>query len=411
MPVVDRAHSLVIMCGGRPIVARALGACVALASCVASAAPAMAASWRVIPSPGDGALGAISCVSTNACFAVGVQADHGGRTPPHGGVALAERWNGTNWTIQRTPVPAGSTVSELLDVTCTSRSFCIAVGTFSSTPRQAPNALVERWDGSRWSIQRVPKRFFASGVSCTSTVACTAVGGGPYTDGIVDSNFGFRAVVERWNGSRWTMQQTPKLGLVGLAAVSCTSATACVAVGQRSSASDTMGNVTLAERWNGSRWSIQKTPTPGSLDDWLWGISCPSATACMAVGDSIYGQGTGVPYPVLESWTDGRWSIQSRSLFTPFGGPPATLNSVSCRSARSCTAVGQISTTTYPYSIVALALGWNGRNWSRQLLPDTSPPGSYASLTGVSCRSATTCTAVGSVITSSGQRLTLVEQR
>jgi hypothetical protein len=45
-------------------------------------------------------------------------------------------------------------------------------------------------------------------------------------------------------------------------------------------------DVTLAERWNGSSWAIQSTPNPtGARSNILYGVSCPSTTACTAVGD------------------------------------------------------------------------------------------------------------------------------
>jgi hypothetical protein len=70
--------------------------------------------------------------------------------------------------------------------------------------------------------------------------------------------------------------------------VSCTSATACTAAGFYSNATTT---VTLAERWNGTTWSIQTTPNPtGGSGSTLDGVSCASAKACTAVGG--YNNGT-----------------------------------------------------------------------------------------------------------------------
>lgn len=68
------------------------------------------------------------------------------------------------------------------------------------------------------------------GVSCTSDTACTAVGG--YRD---SSNVA-RTLVERWDGTSWTIQSSPTPSNVGFSSffeVSCTSATACTAVGER----------------------------------------------------------------------------------------------------------------------------------------------------------------------------------
>jgi hypothetical protein len=81
-------------------------------------------------------------------------------------------------------------------------------------------------------------------------------------------------------------QARPSAGAAGLNpldgawfdGVSCVSATACVAVGQKNiKAAD---QLPLAERWNGRRWLIQSTPGAPRLI----AVSCPSRTACAAIG-------------------------------------------------------------------------------------------------------------------------------
>jgi hypothetical protein len=89
---------------------------------------------------------------------------------------LAERWDGTSWTIQSTPNPPGSTQIFLDGVSCTSASSCTAVGHYQSTL-----TLAEVWNGTSWAIQGTPNKAGYSdsalaGVSCTSVSACTAVG-------------------------------------------------------------------------------------------------------------------------------------------------------------------------------------------------------------------------------------------
>jgi hypothetical protein len=66
--------------------------------------------------------------------------------------------------------------------------------------------------------------------------------------------------------------------------VACTSATGCEAVGDDTNSTNV--NLTLAERWNGSKWAVQATPaTSGKLS----GVACTSATACEAVGSYTNG--------------------------------------------------------------------------------------------------------------------------
>jgi hypothetical protein len=82
-------------------------------------------------------------------------------------------------------------------------------------------------------------------VSCGSTTACTAIG-----------NFANRAgafvtLAERWNGTRWAIQQTPNLAVAkssGLDGASCASPRSCTAVGYVTSPART--NMTLAERYS-----------------------------------------------------------------------------------------------------------------------------------------------------------------
>jgi hypothetical protein len=48
--------------------------------------------------------------------------------------SLAERWNGTSWSIEATPNPAGSVVSALQGVACLNDTECRAVGYWTKGP-------------------------------------------------------------------------------------------------------------------------------------------------------------------------------------------------------------------------------------------------------------------------------------
>jgi hypothetical protein len=127
-------------------------------------------------------------------------------------------------------------------------------------------------------------------VSCTSASTCTAVG-----PALPAGN----ALIERWNGRQWSVQPTPivKNDTLSLYGVSCTSAARCTAVGEKD-LPDTCGYEcypvprTLAERWNGKSWAVQRTPSPRTVGDHykspaqlaLQAVSCSSAKACIAVG-------------------------------------------------------------------------------------------------------------------------------
>jgi hypothetical protein len=166
----------------------------------------------------------------------------------------------------------------------------------------------------------------------------------------------------------------------------------------------------LAERWNGMAWVIQKTPSPsGAYDSELAGVSCTLASACTAAGD--YHNSGGTRVTLAERWNGTAWVIQTTP--SPSGAEGSLLKGVSCTSVSACTAVGDYATSDDGIEVM-LAERWNGTAWVIQTTP--SPSGSFPSfffdseLSGVSCTSASACTAAGDYATSSGIEVTLAER-
>jgi len=82
------------------------------------------------------------------------------------------------------------------------------------------------------------------------------------------------------------------------------------------------------------------------------------------------------------------------------------LDGVSCVSATACTAVGSYSSGGA--NTRTLVESWDGANWS--VVPSPSPAPSYNQLDGVSCVSAAACTAAGTDAgTGSNSSSTLIE--
>jgi hypothetical protein len=220
---------------------------------------------------------AVSCTSPTACTAVGAHMTSGPETS-----ALAERWDGTRWAVQPTPPEPGS---ELLAVSCTSARACVAAGHSTNILRQDV-PLVERWDGTRWTARAAPlPRPVLSGgftgVSCRPAAPCTAVGSGTTAAGA------YRTLAEREHGRGWLIQRMPlpRNGRgSGPAWVACASAAVCTLAGDQN---DRQGvpRATLAARWAGARWVIERTPAAahGRFAGFT-GVACPSPADCVAVG-------------------------------------------------------------------------------------------------------------------------------
>src|SRR6266702_3320876 len=335
--------------------------------------------WSLQPTPNGpfgGFLAGVSCPSPAACIAVGGD---------NNGLPLVEAWNGTSWSIPPTPATGGA---QLNSVSCASPSACTAVGS---------GAFAERWDGTSWSIQPVPgihDNAALTGVSCTTASACTAVG---YD---LEVTLG-----ETWDGTAWSITPTiTPLSLLGqhsLTAVSCTSPSACIAVGGSNN-----DRVTLAEVWNGTSWKIQPTPSTARADaDVLFGVSCTSSSACTAVGE--FARFGGRPVSLAQRWDGTSWSIQPTP--NPLGsGNIVSLSGVSCTSGTACTAVGGFVNSSGQGGTLAGA--WDGTSWSIQPTP-ALPPRDLPGLGGVWCTSAASCTAVGGYSNSGGNELTLAEAR
>ena len=58
---------------------------------------------------------------------------------------------------------------------------------------------------------------------------------------------------------------------------------------------------TLAESWNGTTWSIVPSPNTGPTVSALQGVSCATATACIAVGYSQT-KTRALSSTLIESW-------------------------------------------------------------------------------------------------------------
>ena len=114
--------------------------------------------------------------------------------------------------------------------------------------------------------------------------------------------------------------------------VSCVSASACTAVGD-----DGQGpfRKTLVESWNGTRWSVVPSPNPAKSHNYLFAVSCVSASACTATG--THGNRDPFRGALVESWNGTTWSV----VPSPVKGTAQNqLQGVSCVSATACTAAG-----------------------------------------------------------------------
>ena len=231
-----------------------------------------------------------------------------------------------------------------------------------------------------WTVQTVsPTQGVLSGVSCSTVSACTAVGYEQASTGVASG-----VLVESWTGGRWRPAGTPKLAVgANLSAVSCPVAGWCMAVGQS-------GGWPLALVLKGGNWEAVSVRHPvdgtqGQLSD----VSCPVAGACVAVGtwlDAANFNSGAMAYSFKRSvWVRA-------ALPSPVAG--AGLNGVSCvpdRRPADCTAVGSHIMSGVP---VPLVLHGAGARWAIVKVP-AGPRGVPTTLNSVSCPQKGRCMAAG----------------
>jgi hypothetical protein len=239
-------------------------------------------------------------------MAVGTQA-----TPHVMFFSLAELWNGAKWTVETTPTPADTASSYLSGVACPAATSCVAVGSYANN-QGATLPLSELWQGSKWALAstRSPAGYSStvfSDVSCTSSTACVAVGGivPSKTGGIELPAAGF------WNGSEWSITPVASpSGAAGsdLSGLACTSAYSCFAVGDYSNSKALL--VPFADQWTGAQWTVEPTPDPTKTQSSdLVGVSCASTEECQAVG--AFAKNANTFLPLAELWNGSKWAVRS----------------------------------------------------------------------------------------------------
>ncbi len=280
--------------------------------------------WAIVPSPNPGTtaklpngvvltinvLNAVAVVSPKDVWAVGYSVSHqvSQQTISQGFLlvdALVEHWNGSQWSVVKTPA-TGSYSNSLNGVTAVSANNIWAVG-FSfggASNGNTQNPLIERWNGSQWSIVTNPITGSPynnlTGIAAASPNDIWAVG---WSNIASINSHTEQTLIERWNGSRWTIVPSPNDASANnnqLSQVVATSDTDVWAVGAAPRSYPEQGK-TLIEQWNGSQWSMVQGQNPGqSGSNYLTGVALvPGSHQLWAVG--YYGSGD-PEHTITEVW-------------------------------------------------------------------------------------------------------------
>jgi hypothetical protein len=355
---------------------RNLSVLAAVAAACAIGASSAQAAWTVAsgtPPATAAQFNGVACTSTTFCLLVGPQSSPS---------AYVQKWNGSSLST----ISAASTTTEFDGVGCNSSTLCFGSGTDTGTGRVAKE---ESFNGTSFSASTSANPSGAtftqlSGTACPGSTSCFSVG--EYT-----SASGTQPLIEHWTGTSWGIQSAtlPSGTVTGsLSDVSCTSTTACTAVGWYRNSTTQLA---LILRWNGTSWTSQTGATiSGATSTELDGVSCTSSTSCNTVGS--YTDSSSIEHELAETWNGTSWS--QKTVPGVSGATGAALSDISCytTSSSGCIAVGSYSDASG--NVQPEVAGYNGTSYAQQSI--SRPSGTTdTSLNGISCTSSTFCMIAG----------------
>lgn len=365
----------------------------------------------------------VACTRRGDCSAGGSYNDADGN-----GQAMAVTQSRGRWAraveILLPSNAAADPYAEVNGVACTGAGNCVAVGYYQTTAGYDQGFIVTQTRGTWGRAQQAtpPANASAStvelfGVACTSARACEAVGS--YTDHAKH----YQAMVISEARGRWghgsELRVPPGASAnpgANLAGISCVRAGECAAAGfyytSISSEDDyvAMGIVESHGRW-GRATRLRLPANAAAHESGITSVSCVATGTCLGTGG--YATKASSFYGMAASESGGRWGRATEILAKPAHALEASLDGVSCATARLCVAAGGYSTTSS--NLLAYLVTWSDGRWRHAggvSLPangQSSTPRSF--FYAVGCASDGYCAAVGDYFTKTAQLVPMAATR
>ena len=391
-----------------------VGALFVLTAAVPSAAGAADSGWNIITSPNTGPsqtnlLMGTACTSSWSCWAVGgVFSSLGNNSQPN---ALIDNWNGSTWSVGPDATPPGTQASLLWSVDCVASSDCWAVGAQEIDNQQQPVTLAEHWNGSAWSVVPTPAvAGYLFSVTCSSASDCWAVG-----DDLDSQKNPLNGIIYHWDGSQWSQALRASSGQSydQFASVTCAGSSDCWAVGYAGPnqiqynflpgvAPSVAGGAALIEHWDGTDWSVVPTTAASApAGQDLTSVTCSDPSNCWAVGATMDASGN-PSSSLVEHWDGSTWTTTpSLEPLTPAN----ILTSVTCVDTSACWATGATNAASgQNMTPTPFIENWNGSSWTVEPSPNVV---AFGYLNGLACVRGSGCFAAGFSATNFNNSTTL----
>lgn len=277
--------------------------------------------------------------------------------------------------------PLRATAADVTDISCPTTTTCVVID--RSNGSRATHDGGATWQRGEFKVRSGFLRY-ATGVSCATALKCVAVGYGG-TIGVSDDG-----------GVTWSYRDAGTD--TDFKQVSCPTESDCFAVGTQ--LGDPAPWKGLSRRYSettivatsdgGASWSTKRfstAATAGEEGSTLIGISCPTASDCVAAGgwqdeDAAKGEPRGRPAVVTTSDGGATWTARSLDLSGGQHLDAYFFYAVACATPSDCRA------TTHNGKILTSRDG--GATWAREY---TGAEG--ATLIDLDCPTSTHCIAAG----------------
>ena len=365
--------------------------------------------------PGDGSFNGVTCTAPGTCLMAGPYTDSKSNYSNYG-VVTDTASHGTWAPATYTSIDLGGTADIPVNAAaCAAAGKCMTVGEWLNPATGYYTGLVDTlsdgtWTPSQLSLPANPgqdREMELHAVACPAAGNCVVVGSNFPSSG----NNGF-GLIQTLAGGSWTAIEAPlpsdaaqgDKGGGDLYGVTCTAPGACVAVGFYTQA-DGVSQGLIETLRNGTWTAATAPPLPGGPGQvWLDAVSCATTTWCTAVG-YIYGR-----KGLIETLANGAW----HSSVAPVPKGAASLGTeqltgVACRVAGACVAVGYVGNDQKSQGVIETLAGGTWTAATAPLPANAARTGQSAGLTAVSCPTAGYCVASGGYIDNTGHGQALIE--
>ena len=317
--------------------------------------------FKVVPTPNENkfnsGLFAASASSANDIWAVGDSTIH---------------FDGTKWTAFPAPLINGQLTADLQGVVDISPTLAWAVG--NVTLGANPGQIIERWNGTKWSLfpnPAFPPNSQADLFAITSSSANDIWAVGNLVQDVLGGALSFN-LFEHWDGKAWTPTLINTNAFEALTGVSADATNDAWAVGWVAPLTDG-SNATLAIHWNGTNWIAAVTPPNlGEGPNQLNAVAALAPDNAWAVGFSTPGlAGQSATLTLILHWDGTSWTV----VPSPNVGPNSTSQSnrllgLTANSANDIWAFGSYFAADGSGHQRTLLLHYDGASWTLASSPN-----------------------------------------